>query len=124
MRSTLRIVVALGLSVAAGLAMACSASAPELQQVAPSVASEAGNRTGQEVFASTCAVCHGSEGEGVEDWKVRDEDGRLPPPPLNGDGQRLTDGVLYRIVSEGGLGLALAAICRRLDELSRERLSP
>ena len=125
MRSTLRIVVALGLSVAGGLAMACSASAPELQQVAPSAASDAGNRTGQEVFASTCAVCHGSEGEGVEDWKVRDEDGRLPPPPLNGEGHTWhhSDGVLYRIVSEGGLGLGFGSNMPSFkDELSREEI--
>ncbi len=127
MHSTLRIVVVLGLCVAGGLAMACSASAPESQQVAqsqeaPSVASDAGNRTGQEVFASTCAVCHGSEGEGVEDWRVRDEDGRLPPPPLNGDGHTWhhSDGVLYRIVSEGGLGLGFGSNMPSFkDDLSR-----
>ena len=125
MRSTLRVVVAFGLTVAGGLAMACSAGAPDLQQAPPTVASDAGNRTGQEVFASTCAVCHGSEGEGVEDWKVRDEDGRLPPPPLNGEGHTWhhSDGVLYRIVSEGGWGLGLGSNMPSFkDELSREEI--
>ncbi len=105
--------------------MACSASAPELQQVPPSVASDAGNRTGQEVFASTCALCHGSEGEGVDNWRVRDDDGRLPPPPLNGEGHTWhhSDGALYGIVSEGGLGIGFGSNMPSFkDELSREEI--
>ena len=59
---------------------------------------------GQEIFAANCAVCHGAGGEGQTDWHVRREDGTLPPPPLNGDGHTWHhgDGLLYRIVSEGG----------------------
>ena len=43
-------------------------------------------------------------GEGQPDWHVRRDDGTLPPPPLNGDGHTWHhgDGLLYRIVSEGG----------------------
>ena len=61
-------------------------------------------RTGQEVFASTCAACHGANGEGQPDWHIRKEDGTLPAPPLNGDGHTWhhADGLLYRIVSLGG----------------------
>ena len=42
---------------------------------------------------------------------VRDEDGRLPPPPLNGDGHTWhhSDGVLYGIVSVGGLGIGFGS---------------
>ena len=60
--------------------------------------------TGRELFASNCAVCHGVGGEGQPDWHVRKEDGTLPPPPLNGDGHTWhhADGLLYRIVSQGG----------------------
>ena len=60
--------------------------------------------TGQEVFAASCAVCHGGGGEGQPDWHERKEDGTLPPPPLNGDGHTWhhADGLLYRIVSQGG----------------------
>ena len=60
--------------------------------------------TGREVFASNCAVCHGVGGAGQPDWNVRKEDGTLPPPPLNGDGHTWhhADGLLYRIVSQGG----------------------
>ena len=39
---------------------------------------------GAVVFAENCAVCHGANGEGTADWRTLTEDGRLPPPPLNG----------------------------------------
>ncbi len=63
-----------------------------------------GPRTGQEVFAATCAACHGAEGQGQPDWHIRNPDGTLPAPPLNGDGHTWhhADGLLYRIVSQGG----------------------
>ena len=59
---------------------------------------------GKEIFAANCAVCHGARGEGQPDWHVRRDDGTLPTPPLNGDGHTWHhgDGLLYRIVSEGG----------------------
>ena len=61
-------------------------------------------RTGQQVFAATCAACHGANGEGHPTWRIPNEDGLLPPPPLNGDGHTWhhADGLLYRIVSRGG----------------------
>jgi len=61
-------------------------------------------RTGQEVFAATCAACHGANGEGAPNWRIANEDGKLPPPPLNGDGHTWhhADGLLYRIVDRGG----------------------
>lgn len=60
--------------------------------------------TGRELFAANCAVCHGAGGEGQPNWHVRKPDGVLPAPPLNGDGHTWhhADGVLYRVVSEGG----------------------
>ena len=36
------------------------------------------------VYAENCAVCHGQNGEGTENWRERTADGKLPPPPLNG----------------------------------------
>ena len=60
--------------------------------------------TGGEIFAANCAVCHGASGEGQPDWHIKNADGTLPPPPLNGDGHTWHhgDGLLYRIVSQGG----------------------
>lgn len=60
--------------------------------------------TGREIFAAHCAVCHGAEGEGQPNWHIAKDDGTLPAPPLNGDGHTWhhADGLLYRIVSQGG----------------------
>ena len=86
--------------------IACSSDEPD---AAPSA--DVGPRTGEQLFASTCAACHGDGGEGAENWMVRDEDGRLPPPPLNGEGHTWhhSDGVLYGIVSEGGAGIGFGS---------------
>ena len=82
---------------------------------------------GQELFAANCATCHGAGGEGQPDWHVTKADGTLPAPPLNGDGHTWHhgDGLLYRIVSEGGQTLegstyasfksAMPAFGERLD---------
>ncbi len=83
---------------------ACSAS-QTIEEAAPQAsAAVPGDRSGEEIFAATCAACHGADGEGAEHWKVRDADGLLPAPPLNGDGHTWHhgDGLLYRIVREGG----------------------
>ncbi len=76
-------------------AIACSSAPDE---------SGAASRTGQEVFAATCAACHGAAGQGQPNWHVPNDDGTLPAPPLNGDGHTWhhSDGLLYRIVSQGG----------------------
>ena len=60
--------------------------------------------TGQQIFASNCAACHGANGEGQPDWHIEKADGTLPAPPLNGDGHTWHhgDGLLYRIISQGG----------------------
>ena len=62
---------------------------------------------GEELFAANCATCHGSGGEGQPDWHITKDDGTLPPPPLDGDGHTWHhgDGLLYRIVNEGGKAL-------------------
>ena len=122
-RSLLSVVV--GLSIVGLSILGCSATVPEPQSEATSDASNGGVRSGRQIFASTCAVCHGAEGEGAENWMVRGEDGRLPPPPLNGEGHTWhhSDGVLYGIVSEGGLGLGFGSNMPAFkDELSREEI--
>ncbi len=60
--------------------------------------------TGRELFVANCSVCHGAGGEGQPDWHIAKADGTLPAPPLNGDGHTWhhADGLLYRIVSQGG----------------------
>lgn len=39
---------------------------------------------GQAIFQKNCAVCHGEQAEGTSDWRKPLENGRYPPPPLNG----------------------------------------
>ena len=60
---------------------------------------------GMTTFAANCAVCHGDAGQGHPDWQSSNADGTLNPPPLNGDGHTWhhSDGVLYRIVRDGGV---------------------
>ena len=72
--------------------------------LACSSASSEDLEAGRELFVSNCAVCHGTGGEGQLDWHIRKEDGTLPPPPLDGEGHTWhhADGLLYRIVSQGG----------------------
>ncbi len=59
---------------------------------------------GQQVFASNCAACHGEMGQGQPNWHIPNAGGILPAPPLNGDGHTWHhgDGLLYRLVSQGG----------------------
>ena len=73
-----------------------------LAACSPSTGEDAG--AGERLFAANCAVCHGIDGQGQADWHISNEDGTLPPPPLNGDGHTWhhSDGLLYRIVSQGG----------------------
>ena len=79
-------------AIIAMLALACSSSPS--QDLAG----------GREVFVSNCAVCHGAGGEGQPDWHIRNDDGTLPAPPLDGEGHTWhhADGLLYRTVSQGG----------------------
>lgn len=72
--------------------------------LACSVPTNEHGRTGQQIFASTCAECHGATAEGQPNWHISNEDGTIPAPPLNGSGHAWhhPDGLLYRIVSQGG----------------------
>ncbi len=40
---------------------------------------------GKKLFQTNCAVCHGQNAQGtVKEWQIPDENGKYPPPPLNG----------------------------------------
>ncbi|MDH3694865.1 MAG: cytochrome c [Gammaproteobacteria bacterium] len=58
---------------------------------------------GKQLHQEHCVTCHGVNGEGTGNWKERDEDGNLPPPPLNGTAHTWHHPVpvLYRIINEG-----------------------
>ena len=36
---------------------------------------------GRKVYADHCASCHGANLEGQPDWRVRNDDGKMPAPP-------------------------------------------
>ena len=97
------------LILASVLSTACASSTSESIQTSGSDSAVDAPRTGREIFASNCAACHGAAGEGHPDWRIKNADGTLPPPPLNGDGHTWhhADGLLYRIVSQGGKSLEI-----------------
>jgi len=39
---------------------------------------------GEIVFRANCVGCHGQNGEATPDWRTPGENGKYPPPPLNG----------------------------------------
>ena len=39
---------------------------------------------GKAIYEQHCMACHGTDGKGPPgDWRIRDADGRFPPPPLD-----------------------------------------
>jgi len=77
-------------------------------------------RAGRTLFRKNCAVCHGWDAEGITpDWQVRNEDGKLPPPPLNGTAHAWhhPTSVLTQIVKDGTAKLGGTMPAWR-DELS------
>ena len=66
---------------------------------------------GADVYSANCASCHGARGEGQPDWKTRLADGSLPAPPHDATGHTWhhSDGLLLRIINDGGAQFATAA---------------
>lgn len=59
---------------------------------------------GRGVYQTNCAQCHGLRGEGQPNWRQRNPDGTYPAPPHDATGHTWhhSDGLLYRIVRDGG----------------------
>ncbi len=59
---------------------------------------------GRVVFDTQCAICHGAEAAGTSAWRNPMEDGRYPPPPLNGTahGWHHPLTALRRQINQGG----------------------
>jgi mono/diheme cytochrome c family protein len=59
---------------------------------------------GQALYNRHCQVCHGEAGTGrVLDWRIRDGDGHLRPPPLDGSANawRRPTVVLMGVIRDG-----------------------
>src|SRR5665811_1735415 len=41
---------------------------------------------GARLYQLNCAKCHGKNAEGTPSWRMTENDGMYPPPPLNGTG--------------------------------------
>ncbi|MBK1670888.1 hypothetical protein CKO28_23005 [Rhodovibrio sodomensis] len=63
---------------------------------------------GERLYRANCAACHGADGAGQAAWRQRRADGKLPAPPLNGDGHTWhhPDGQLFAMVKHGIEALA------------------
>ena len=97
------------LTLAAATLIACSSTSPNDSSDAEGPAPASSTPSGRTLFITNCAGCHGVNGEGQPNWHIRNADGALPAPPLNGDGHTWhhADGLLYRIVRDGGAELSL-----------------
>jgi len=59
---------------------------------------------GEALYAQSCAVCHGANLEGAENWRTPGDDGSLPAPPHNADGHTWhhPDSLLFTYTKLGG----------------------
>lgn len=102
--------VAAAVTLSSQVAQAVSGATERVQGggkvVAPRWYNEAHVAHGAKVFARHCAGCHGERGEGAHDWRRRDANGNLPPPPLNGTGHTWhhPSAVLLKVIMEGSPG--------------------
>ena len=77
--------------------------------------------SGEDIFNKNCISCHGSKGVGLaKSWKVKDENGNYPAPPLNGTAHtwhHSPSDLLYTINKGGGeMGGMMPGFEQRLSE--------
>lgn len=62
---------------------------------------------GERIYQAECAVCHGADLEGQENWRERGADGRLPAPPhdVTGHTWHHPDKVLFELTKQGPAAL-------------------
>ena len=80
---------------------------------------EAQRARGDVLFQANCQVCHGKEGVATENWRKRDANGNLLPPPLNGTAHTWhhSPAVLIKTIEEGGskLGGTMPGFAEKLS---------
>jgi len=62
---------------------------------------------GAQLYTENCAACHGASLEGQADWRIRNENGRMPAPPHDETGHTWhhPDIQLFQIVKYGTAAL-------------------
>lgn len=87
----------------AALAWAESEKAPSGLTVLDTPVDAAMITQGQEIYAESCASCHGTELEGQPDWRRRLDNGRMPAPPHDDSGHTWhhADRDLFTITKHG-----------------------
>jgi len=72
------------------------------------------------LYRENCATCHKENAEGTPDWRKRDANGKLPPPPLNGTAHAWHHplDILRTVVKQGGapVGGSMPAFAGKLDQ--------
>ena len=98
-----------GVLLAVTLLSGCANDEGGLPSLAPNAEtgrwySKADQQQGVALFRQHCAVCHGQNAEGTENWRTRDAQGNLPPPPLNGSAHAWHHpmAMLGRVINGGG----------------------
>ena len=82
---------------------------------------------GEKIYNKNCLSCHGPKGQGLaKDWKVKDENGNYPAPPLNGTAHtwhHSPEQLLYTI-NKGGveMGGQMPAFEKGLTEEEKKAL--
>ena len=82
---------------------------------------------GEKIYNKNCLSCHGPKGQGLaKDWKVKDENGNYPAPPLNGTAHtwhHSPEQLLYTI-NKGGveMGGQMPTFEKRLTEEEKKAL--
>ena len=74
---------------------------------------------GAVLYKTHCASCHKENTEGTAEWRKRDANGKLPPPPLNGTAHTWHHSldVLRTVVKRGGepVGGSMPPFAEKLD---------
>ncbi len=96
---------ALGLLIAVVIWSVAGAPVPGRSTPPPAAA---GTVDGKVLYQTRCASCHGARGEGQPDWKSKKANGTYPAPPHDPSGHTWhhADGLLFRIVRDGGQAAA------------------
>ncbi len=78
---------------------------------------------GGQLFQQHCASCHKEDASGSPDWKKLNEEGKLPPPPLNGSAHTWHHPLplLRQVVRNGGIPMG-GSMPAFKDKLSRDEI--